>query len=146
MRIIWASVVTVLYLSGPTARADVHDDVLAATQAWAAAYNSHVPDSVLARYDAAAVFWGTTSPTLRDTPEEILDYFRGLANRPNASVTIGEHRVRVFGGIAINTGLYTFTDVVDGEAVTRPARFTFSYRLADGEWLIVDHHSSRLPE
>jgi uncharacterized protein (TIGR02246 family) len=128
------------------AGADAADDVLAATEAWAAAYNSHDPDRVLARYDEQAVFWGTGSPTLRDTPAEIREYFSSLSNRPNAHTSIGEHRVRVFGDLAINTGLYTFTDQANGTPVSRPARFSFTYRLRDGEWLIVDHHSSRVPE
>jgi uncharacterized protein (TIGR02246 family) len=125
--------------------AAVGDDVAAATQAWADAYNSHDPMRVLARYHPEAVFWGTTSATLRDSPEEVLTYFSGLSRRPNAHVTIGESRVRVFGDVALNTGFYTFTDVVDGEATIRPGRFSFAYRLVDGEWLIADHHSSQLP-
>ena len=27
----------------------------------------------------------------------------------------------------------------------RPARFSFTYRLRDGQWLIADHHSSSVP-
>jgi uncharacterized protein (TIGR02246 family) len=125
--------------------ADAADDVAAATQAWAAAYNSHDPLRVLARYHPDAVFWGTTSPTLRDRPDEVLAYFGSLRNRPDARVSIGESRVRVFGDVALNTGFYTFTDMVDGRATTRPGRFSFAYRLVDGQWLIVDHHSSALP-
>jgi hypothetical protein len=53
--------------------------------------------------------------------------------------------VREFGDIAINTGFYTFSEVVGGDRVERPSRFSFTYRLRDGEWLIVDHHSSRVP-
>lgn len=142
-------VVSALVLScvlGPSLSfAAASDDVAAATQAWADAYNSHDPMRVLARYHAEAVFWGTTSPTLRDSPEEVLNYFSSLSRRPNAHVTIGESRVRVFGDVALNTGFYTFTDIVDGEATTRPGRFSFAYRLVDGEWLIADHHSSGLP-
>ena len=100
---------------------------------------------MLARYADDAVFWGTGSPTLRATREEIGEYFASLASRPNARVVIGEHRVRDFGDLAISTGRYTFTDVVDGVRVERPARFSFTYGIRDGEWLIVDHHSSRVP-
>jgi len=128
-----------------SAPADTTDDVGAATEAWAAAYNSHDPERILARYDTDAVFWGTTSATLRDTPEEVRDYFRAMPDRPNAHVNIGDHRVRVYGDIANNTGFYTFTDVVDGKPVVRQSRFSFTYRLRDGVWMIVDHHSSRVP-
>jgi uncharacterized protein (TIGR02246 family) len=138
--ILWA----ILAVPG-VAWADAAEDVAAATRAWAAAYNSHDPQQILVRYAADAVFWGTGSETLRYSRAAILDYFRNMPNRPNARVSIGDHRVRVYGDIAINTGLYTFTDVVDDASVTRPARFSFTYRLHNGEWLIVDHHSSRVP-
>jgi uncharacterized protein (TIGR02246 family) len=128
------------------AEADPMTDVEAAIQAWADAYNSHDPDAVAARYHHEAVFWGTVSPTLRDTPAEIRDYFGSLTSRPNAQVTIGEHRVQLFGDVALAAGFYTFADVTGGEPVTRPSRFSFALRLTDGEWLLAQHHSSRVPE
>lgn len=140
-----AAMATLVALSS-VARADTLDDVEAGIQAWADAYNSHDPDRVVARYHADAVFWGTVSPTLRDTRAEIRDYFSGLSDRPAARVEIGEHRVQLFDGVALAAGFYTFTDVVNGEAVTRPARFSFALRLTDGEWLLTQHHSSRIPE
>jgi hypothetical protein len=51
----------------------------------------------------------------------------------------------VYGEMAINTGSYTFSNVRDGQPVTRPARFSFTYRQRDGRWMIVDHHSSDVP-
>lgn len=129
-----------------SAFADTKDDVEATTHAWVAAYDSRDPENILALYANDAVFWGTTSPTLRDAPDEVRDYFKNMASRPHARVEIGEHRVRVFGDVAINTGFYTFSDVRDGEATTFPARFSFVYRKQDnGRWLIVDHHSSAIP-
>ncbi|PCJ40928.1 MAG: DUF4440 domain-containing protein [SAR86 cluster bacterium] len=125
--------------------AEPEDDVLAATHAWASAYNSHEVADVLARYHEDAVFWGTGSPTIRDEPAELREYFSSLTNRPNAHVEIGEYRVRVFGDIALNSGIYTFTDIRDGVASTRPARFSFAYRLVNDEWMIIDHHSSLSP-
>jgi hypothetical protein len=58
---------------------------------------------------------------------------------------MGEHRVQVFGDVAINTGFYTRTSVQDGKEVKNPARFTFVYQLRQGKWMIVEHHSSALP-
>jgi len=129
-----------------SAEPDTLAKVEAGIQAWAEAYNSHEPDAVTGRYHAEAVFWGTTSPTLRTTPAEIRDYFSSLSNRPMAHVEIGEHRVQLFGDLALAAGSYTFTDVTAGEMVTRPARFSFALRLTDNEWLLTQHHSSRMPE
>ena len=54
---------------------------------------------------------------------------------------------RVYGGIAIVSGAYTFSDIRDGVATNvRPSRFSFVFRRDSDRWLIVDHHSSRVPE
>src|SRR5262245_27077654 len=94
------------------------DDVAAATKAWADAFNSRDPEKVLVLYDAEAVLWGTVSPTLRDTPDAIRDYFKGMPNQPQARVELGEQRIRVYGETAINTGLYVVSNVRDGQPVT----------------------------
>ena len=98
----------------------------------------------LKRYDRDAVFWGTSSQTLRDTPDLIRDYFKGV---PTSSMTVAvtDSRVRVLGNVAVNTGYYTFTAMRNGQPDPRPARFSFTYRRRDGKWLIVDHHSSSVP-
>jgi len=46
-------------------------------------------------------------------------------------------------GTVSHSGLYTFTMGASGDVV--PARFTFVYEQVDGEWLIVEHHSSKEP-
>lgn len=120
--------------------------VRAATQAWADAFNSREPARITALYDAEAVFWGTTSPTIRTSPADIAEYFKDSKARPNVRVALGEQHVRVYGDTAINSGDYTFTDVRDGTTVANPSRFTFVYRKRDGQWWIVDHHSSRQPQ
>lgn len=121
-------------------------EIVAATEAWAAAYNSREPRQVLALYAPDAVLWGTVSPVLRDTPAAIGAYFENMPERPHARVTIGDHRVRVFGDVAINTGYYTFTNLrSDGTTESNASRFSFTYHLRDGRWWIVDHHSSRVP-
>jgi uncharacterized protein (TIGR02246 family) len=136
----------VLILSSVTAQAGSSEDVAAATQAWADAFNAHDLEKILGLYDTEAVLWGTVSPTLRDTPATIRDYFKGLPNQPaEVKVALGEQRTRVYGDTAINTGLYTFTIIRDGSPVPLPARFSFTYRRRDGRWLIVDHHSSSVP-
>ena len=121
------------------------DDVTAATRAWAEAYNSRDPQKIQALYAPDAVFWGTSSPTLRDTPALIGEYFKNSPSQPNARVELGEFKVRVWGDTAASTGSYTFTDMRDGQAVRRPARFSFVFHKQEGRWMIVDHHSSSVP-
>jgi uncharacterized protein (TIGR02246 family) len=47
---------------------------------------------------------------------------------------------------AINTGVYRFTLTKDGKQQQVRARYTYVYELRDGKWLIVNHHSSAMPE
>jgi uncharacterized protein (TIGR02246 family) len=133
----------VLGLAVPCA-AGPADEVAAATKAWTDRFSSHDLEGLLALYDREAVFWGTSSQVIRDTPELIRDYFKGV---PTSTMTVAvtDSRVRVLGTVAINTGYYTFTAMRNGQPDPRPARFSFTYRLRDGKWLIVDHHSSSVP-
>lgn len=120
------------------------EDVKAATQSWADAFNSRDLDKILSLYSTEAVFWGTVSPTLRYKPSEVRNYFIPIG--PDARVLLGEQKTRHFGNVAVNTGYYTFSDVIDGKKATFPARFSFVYKLKEnGIWLIVDHHSSTAP-
>lgn len=136
-------VVAMLAVTAP-AVAGPAEDVAAATQAWADRFNGRDLEGLLALYDRDAVFWGTSSPILRDTPDLIRDYFKGVPTS-QLTVAIGESRVRILGDVAINTGYYTFTASQNGQPAPRPARFSFSYRQRGGRWLIVDHHSSSVP-
>ena len=125
------------------------EQVAAATQAWIDAMGSHDQERVLALYDPEAVLWGTTSPTIRDNPASIREYFNFLRTAPPYyKGVLGEQRIRLSGDMAINTGTYTFIGpALDaaGKPISRPARFSFVYRKRDGRWLIVDHHSSAVP-
>ena len=120
-------------------------DIVEATAAWVAAYNSRDPSRISAQYDSEAVFWGTSSPTIRATPAAIADYFKNAAKSPESRVTVTDQFVRVVGDMAVNTGAYTFTAVRDGKTVSTPARFTLVFQNRNGRWFIASHHSSRVP-
>jgi uncharacterized protein (TIGR02246 family) len=126
--------------------ADTVKDVEATTQQWIAAMNRKSTADVVALYAKDAVFFGTTSPVLRDTPALVNEYFKNLPNLGDSTMSMGEHRVQVFGDVAINTGYYIRASKQDGKEVKNPARFTFVYQLRQGKWMIVEHHSSVLPE
>ena len=126
----------------PTAR----EEVAAATAAWVAALNSRQPARITALYDADAVFWGTTSQVIRATPAAIAGYFAAAPQRPAVRCELGEQHIRIFNGLAVNSGYYNFSDVRDGQPTLTKARFTFVFRKRGGRWMIVDHHSSRMPE
>ena len=109
---------------------------------WNSALQTGEPKKVAALYEANAILLPTVSNQVRHNHEEIADYFVGfLAKGPQG--VIDESNVRTFGDLAINSGVYTFT-FKDGAVV--PCRFSFLYRWNGQRWMIVEHHSSMMPE
>lgn len=125
--------------------ADTVADIDAATAQWISAFNRKSSTDIAALYAKDAVFFGTSSPVLRDKPELVQEYFKSLPSLGDATISLGEHRVQVFGDTAVSTGFYTRSSMEQGKVVSNPARFSFVYAKRDGRWLIVNHHSSALP-
>jgi uncharacterized protein (TIGR02246 family) len=118
-----------------------------ALQAWVEAFNSRDPKRIVACYAPTAVFWGTTAKAIATTPEQVWAYFKDAGLRPATRVTIDSTHARVFGDIAVVSGAYTFADVTAGERSNiRPSRYSIVFQRVGNAWLIVDHHSSRVPE
>lgn len=130
--------------AGPSPSRRTPEDALAA---WVEAFNSRDPKRIVTLYAPAAVFWGTTAQTIATTPAQVWDYFKDSGQRPAVRVSIDSTHARTFGDIAVLSGAYTFADVRDGErSNVRPARYTIVFQRIGGAWLIVDHHSSRVPQ
>lgn len=110
---------------------------------WNATLATGDPAAVDAMYAADAILLPTVSPGVHDTSAERIRYFTGfLANDPSGVIT--EDAVRSLGaGTISHSGLYTFTMEATGDVVA--ARFTFDWQRVDGEWRIVEHHSSKEP-
>lgn len=116
--------------------------IVALFEEWNTALQTGEPRNVTALYESNAILLPTISNQVRHNHEEIEDYFiHFLAKGPKG--VINESNIRTFGNIAINSGVYTFT-FSDGNSVQ--ARFTYVYRWNGQRWLIVEHHSSALPE
>ena len=116
--------------------------IVALFEEWNTALQTGEPRNVTALYESNAILLPTISNQVRHNHEEIEDYFiHFLAKGPKG--VINESNIRTFGNIAINSGIYTFT-FSDGNSVQ--ARFTYVYRWNGQRWLIVEHHSSALPE
>jgi uncharacterized protein (TIGR02246 family) len=113
---------------------------------WNAALATGNPESVADLYAPDAALLPTLSPEIRTTRAGIVDYFAHLLpSRPQAVIT-REIITILDRNDAINTGLYTFTLTQNGVLQRVPARYTFVYQRTDGEWSIVNHHSSVVPE
>jgi len=130
--------------------ADDQDDVAAAMNMWAdtlAKGTTEEPGEILTLYAEDGVLWGTISSERRDDPAAIRDYFvNAYKALPNLTVTFEDPYIRVYGDTAVNTGYYTFAFEKDGAAQSLPARYSFTLVKRDGDWQIVDHHSSAMPQ
>lgn len=74
------------------------------------------------------------------------DYFKTLTSYQNIKCTPKQLITQMYGDIAINSGVYTFSyQDARGQHVQLPARFTFVYKEFGPQWLIVNHHSSNVP-
>ena len=120
----------------------IKNEITALFNVWNNALQTGDPKKVAALYETNGILLPTVSNKVRHNHEEIEDYFvHFLAKGPVGK--IDEANVRTFGQIAINSGVYTFT-FKDGAVVQ--ARFTFVYRWNGERWMIVEHHSSQMPE
>jgi uncharacterized protein (TIGR02246 family) len=121
-------------------------EIAALFDEWNAALATGNPEKVADLYAPDAVLLPTLSPQIRTTRAGIVDYFAHLLpSNPQAVIT--QEIITVLDrNNAINTGLYTFTLTENGVQQQVPARYTFVYRRTNGEWLIVNHHSSVVPE
>ena len=109
---------------------------------WNTAIQTGKANNVVELYDTNAILLPTISNKVRKTHAEIEDYFVAfLAKGPIGR--IDDSNVRIFGNVAINSGVYTFT-FTDGSSVK--ARFTFVYHLIGQDFKIVEHHSSAMPQ
>lgn len=118
------------------------NEITALFDEWNSAIQTGDPKQVAALYENNAILLPTVSNQVRHNPGEIEDYFVNfLAKGPMGK--IDEANVRTFGELAINSGVYTFT--FEGGASVQ-ARYTFVYRWNGQRWMIVEHHSSAMPE
>ena len=78
---------------------------------------------------------------------EIKDYFdHFLAAKPQGVINYRQVRL-LDDDSAVDAGVYTFTLTnPDGSTRNVQARYTFIYEKRDGRWLIINHHSSAMPE
>ncbi|MFE9649475.1 SgcJ/EcaC family oxidoreductase [Streptomyces sp. NPDC006365] len=123
-------------------------EVAALFDGWNAALQTGDPETVADRYAKDAVLLPTLSPEVRSDRAGIVDYMEHfLENKPKGEIV--ERHINVLdNNSAIDAGLYDFhiTDPETGEKTTVQARYTYEYEKRNGEWKIVNHHSSALPE
>jgi hypothetical protein len=114
--------------------------------AWINAFNAGDVGGITSLYSQQAVLWGTFARRLITEPDERRDYFvRALGSKPAPQVALDSLHVQPSHDFAIASGTYSLSVLVDGCLRIMPARFTFVLRPLNQTWLIINHHSSLLP-
>jgi uncharacterized protein (TIGR02246 family) len=113
---------------------------------WNAALATGDPQRVADRYAADAVLLPTVSNQVRTDRAGIVDYFTHfLEGKPKGEIK--KSTVSLLDeNTAVDAGVYVFTLTEDGEQRQVEARYTFVYEQRGGAWVIVNHHSSAMPE
>jgi len=113
---------------------------------WNRALATLDPQKVADRYAPDALLLPTVSNQVRTNRAEIVDYFQHfLEDKPQGEILRSNVRLPD-SNTAVDAGTYRFTLTKDGTQSTVDARYTFVYERMDRKWLIVEHHSSAMPE
>jgi uncharacterized protein (TIGR02246 family) len=114
---------------------------------WNSALKSGNVQRVVDLYAPNAVLQPTVSNQVRTTAAQIEDYFdHFMALKPVGQINYREIR-QLGANAAMDSGVYTFT-LTEAGGKTRlvQARYTFVYEQIGGQWKILNHHSSAMPQ
>lgn len=103
-------------------------------------------DGILSLYAQDAALMPTLRNKIHKTYEERKEYFEFFLSFPDLHGVVIDHYARIYGEVAINTGVYKFIFLKAGQETEIFARFSFTYKREKDRWLIIDHHSSAFPE
>lgn len=104
------------------------------------------PNDMALLYAEDGVLLPTVSNEVRTNRAEMADYFEHfLALHPRG--VINEQHIDILdANTAVNSGVYTFDLIKEGQPTFVVARYSFLYEKIGGKWLIKSHHSSAMPE
>lgn len=109
---------------------------------WNKALTQQDAKFVASFYAPNAILLPTMSNQILKTPEKIEQYFsQFILNKPSASLI--DSNIRILSNVAVHSGIYNFKLKNSKEVL---ARFSFVYQKFAKQWLIVEHHSSFMPE
>lgn len=122
------------------------DEIATLFNTWNQALATGTPETVADLYAPNGVLLPTVSNQVRTNRAEIVDYFTQFLKAKPSGV-IEKQIIHVLSDDhAINTGVYRFSLTKDGQETSVRARYTYVYEKVDGDWLIINHHSSAMPE
>ena len=103
------------------------------------------PEPVLKLYAQGATLLPTMAQGVLTERDDLKTYFIHFTNQDFTHIETYDFQTQMIGDLAINTGVYIFHGELAGQGKSVAARFSFTYENIDGQWLIVNHHSSQEP-
>jgi uncharacterized protein (TIGR02246 family) len=128
-------------------KAPTEQEIAALFDEWNAALGTGDAEAVADRYAPDGVLLPTVSKQVRTDRDGIVDYFEHfqendpVGEKTETIITVLDKNTAVDAG----TYVFTLTDPETGEVRDVEARYTYVYEKIDGDWLIVNHHSSAMP-
>jgi uncharacterized protein (TIGR02246 family) len=115
---------------------------------WNAALRTGDSEKVADLYAEDAVLLPTVSNKVRTDHAGIVDYFQHFLEKKPVGKKVQTIVKVLDSDSAIDTGVYEFTltDPDTGAKRVVEARYTYEYEKRGGQWKIVNHHSSAMPE
>lgn len=120
-------------------------DVKEALLEWKTSVEAADMDAIMALYAQDAIMISTFAQKPLTERKQIEGFFQMVVVNPDIKVEILESHPRTYDKMATNSGRYALSYTQEGEQVVVPARYTFVYKLDNGKWMVVEHHSSRMP-
>lgn len=123
------------------------EEALIVVGKWTKAFADSDVDRIVNLFAPDALFVGTGSKTIVNTPAEVRKYFEValLNNRPRGAL-LSEPSVMVLSNtVVVVTGIDTLTGVKNGTIVNSNGRATFVIAKTEDGWKIVHFHRSAMP-
>jgi len=121
-------------------------EVESAFKSWQQSLSSGKAENVVNLYEKDAILLATLAEKPITDQKTRTEYFEKLTAKPKMAVKVTEEHLKVLDeDNAIISGLYTFSFEQDGKTVEIPARYSFVYEKENGKWMILEHHSSKVP-
>jgi len=135
--------IALLMLVPPAALAGPPEDVAAAVDQWAMAFNANDVNALVKLYTPDAVLIGPAGSTVVEGNDAIRKYYSRL-EKSGDKVKMDVRKVAVLDdSVAYVAGFDEFTAVRNGQTGTSSNGFTMVLVRRGNEWLIAHQHSSR---
>ena len=146
-RAVLAFAVAALFFAPPAARSDDIDDLKAAFEQEAQAFNARDLNAIVASAHDHIVLFGQFPPFSVEGKEAYRQRFQTMfAKHQNVTFTPFDPQFLVSGNLGVAWGHDKIVlKPKDGSAETYSGRFTFVYTKVDGKWLRLVAHASPEP-